>query len=527
MLAARCFLLLGLASMWVGPLPLLFLFSRYDGSRRALKNFLLLNMKMKLAIYLWGKHMVSSNMLLQLIMRLQQGISVTDGRRILLEYARKSSGAQLGLLFLVDKERQGLTLLEQAGRHYIDSDSSPCDIHTFVPLNGLFGSALHAQRLVNIADIASDPRSLEEERYWAEPGSHVILSPVGTAARRGGAQGVLVLCFSPSHKQGSQERGDQAASKNALIYDATREGNLLICVSLLSAYLTESNVKSMFSHNYEVLLAEQNAVIDRERRRIARDIHDGAAQNIAHVLHKLEFIRRTIEKQPQVALHELGRAYDILEESLKDLRHGISSLLPTQLEEQGFDAALSALVDEYATSELTINYDRTKIDLLPSSLEVPVYRFVQEALNNVRKHARASHVVISIRILPNMLVVQVKDNGVGFSAKRGLSSAPRFGLRTMRERIQQAGGYLEISSKAGEGTSLKATFSLTTPATILTRREREVLRLLVEGATNRAIAEALSVSIETVKSHVHHIMQKMHVKDRTQAAVIATKQQWL
>jgi DNA-binding NarL/FixJ family response regulator len=136
-------------------------------------------------------------------------------------------------------------------------------------------------------------------------------------------------------------------------------------------------------------------------------------------------------------------------------------------------------------------------------------------------------VVISIRVLSSMLVAQVKDNGVGFSAKRVLSSLPTFGLRTMRERIQQAGGYLEIASRPGEGTRLKATFSLATPAMILTKREREVLRLLVEGSTNRAIAEALSVSIETVKSHVHHIMQKMHAKDRTQAAVIATRQRWL
>jgi RNA polymerase sigma factor (sigma-70 family) len=62
---------------------------------------------------------------------------------------------------------------------------------------------------------------------------------------------------------------------------------------------------------------------------------------------------------------------------------------------------------------------------------------------------------------------------------------------------------------------------------VLTQREREVLRLLVEGLTNRAIAERLSVSTETIKSHVHHIMQKLHVNDRTQAAVIATKERWL
>jgi len=461
-------------------------------------------------------------------MRLQQGVAVTDGRRILLDYACKSSGAQSGLLFLVDKERQGLTLLEQSGHSPDHSTSSTRDTDTLLPLNGLFGSALHTQRLVHIADISSDPRSLKEEKCWAEPGSSVILSHVGAAERRGDVQGVLVLCFSPS-KQDTQAALTKAAAKNPLTYDVAKEGGLLICISLLSAYLTESSETGLLSRNHELHLAEQNAVIDQERSRIARDIHDGAAQNIAHVLHKLEYIRRTLEKQPQVALHELGKAHDILEESLKDLRHDISSLLPTQLEEQGFDVALMVLLDEYATSEskLKIDYDRTKIDLLPPSLEVPIYRFIQEALNNIRKHAHASHVTISIRVLSSILIVQIKDNGVGFSAKRAWSSVPKFGLRTMRERLQQAGGHLEISSQPGEGTSLKATFSLTIPAMILTKRERDVLRLLVEGSTNRAIAEALCVSIETVKSHVHHIMQKMNVKDRTQAAVTATRQRWL
>jgi DNA-binding NarL/FixJ family response regulator len=61
----------------------------------------------------------------------------------------------------------------------------------------------------------------------------------------------------------------------------------------------------------------------------------------------------------------------------------------------------------------------------------------------------------------------------------------------------------------------------------LTNRERDVLRLVIDGLTNRAIAEQLSVSTETIKSHVHHIMQKMNAKDRTHAAVLATRQHWV
>ena len=132
-----------------------------------------------------------------------------------------------------------------------------------------------------------------------------------------------------------------------------------------------------------------------------------------------------------------------------------------------------------------------------------------------------------------MLIVQVSDNGTGFDVEEAHRDAAQngssvhFGLRMMQERVEQAGGTLEIVSKPGAGTTLKARFPLLPLAESLTNREREVLRLLVDGSTNRMIAVKLSVSIETVKSHVRHIMQKLHVKDRTQAAVMATKQQWI
>ena len=186
----------------------------------------------------------------------------------------------------------------------------------------------------------------------------------------------------------------------------------------------------------------------------------------------------------------------------------------------------------YDEPGLKIDYERDDFARLPLSLEVPIFRFIQEALNNVRKHARANRVVIRIRLRTDLLLVEVNDNGEGFDVEEALSTARagpvhHMGLRSMRDQIQEAGGQWEISSKSGEGTTVRARFLLASAPTVLTQREREVLRLLVEGLTNRAIAERLSVSTETIKSHVHHIMQKLQVNDRTQAAVIATKQHWL
>lgn len=165
------------------------------------------------------------------------------------------------------------------------------------------------------------------------------------------------------------------------------------------------------------------------------------------------------------------------------------------------------------------------------SLEVPVYRLIQEALQNVRKHARAAQVTVQLQTLPGMIVAQVSDNGVGFDYDQmrwvQVDRPTSFGLRSMKERVEQAGGTFALTSKPGMGTTVKASFPLPTRAIVLTSREREVLHLLVEGASNRVIADRLSVSIETVKSHMRHIMQKLGVKDRTQAAVLAARQQWV
>ncbi len=297
--------------------------------------------------------------------------------------------------------------------------------------------------------------------------------------------------------------------------------------------LSQSKTVEQLTQFYELQLQK---AIDEERSRIARDIHDGAAQHIAHVLHKLEFIQRIWEKQPEVALQEIERTRALVQESLHDLRHDITSLVPAQLEEQGFAAALQSLLEEYRQNEpaLSINYKGIDTQSLPLTLEAPIFRIIQEALHNIHKHAQANHVDIDIHILAGLLLVEVSDNGAGFDETkfpRGSQTRtgimPHMGLHSMRKRVQQAGGKWEIVSKPGRGTTVKALFPLVSPMTVLTPREREVLHLLVEGLTNREIATRLSVSIETVKSHVHHIMQKMHVSDRTSLAVKATQQRWL
>ncbi len=458
--------------------------------------------------------MVTSDMLLHLIADLQGDMTVTHGRRTLLKYAQTTSGARLALLFVFHKEHQTLVLLErysqrpQRVKQGLHTSSISTKKERFnskrISAQGLFGSALHRQGFLHILHAYNDPRILKEEQYWIGLDDDVILSAIGQQ------QGVLVLCFDPvSDKRVPPRGGGNAASLRNRV-PGLPASLFLSPENVGTNRVVTRQTSPMLEYLAELYEIKLKVAIDEERSRIARDIHDGVAQNIVHAIHKLEFIQRVLEK------------------------HGISSLIPLQLEEQGFDAALQNLLHEHMRDEptLKIDYERDDFARLPLSLEVPIFRFIQEALNNVRKHAQASRVVIRIRLPADILLVEVSDNGEGFDVEEVLSTTkagpvPHMGLRAMRDRVQEAGGQWEISSKSGEGTTIRARFLLATSSGALTQREREVLRLLVEGLTNRAIAEKLSVSTETIKSHVHHIMQKMQVNDRTRAAVIATKQHWL
>jgi PAS domain S-box-containing protein len=188
-------------------------------------------------------------------------------------------------------------------------------------------------------------------------------------------------------------------------------------------------------------------VADAERRRIQRNLHDGAQQRLTSVLLSLGRLRETAGGDTAL----LDLAIDELASGLEELRALASGLHPSILAERGFQAALEALALRAPVPvELAAVPDRR----LPERVEVAAYYVVAEALANVHKHAGARRVVVSATADEAGLVVEVVDDGAGGADPAG------GGLRGLLDRVEALGGSLQVESPPGQGTRVAARLPL-------------------------------------------------------------------
>jgi signal transduction histidine kinase len=232
-----------------------------------------------------------------------------------------------------------------------------------------------------------------------------------------------------------------------------------------------SQTTSLYEQQQELLSCIDNALL-QERQRIAEELHDGVTQEIAHALHKLEYVQHLLEQSLLYqAFQEVTHIARILENGLQDLRHSIAGLLPRQLDQQTLLTSLITLIQEYQQDHPNIPLDfhvepQDLVTHIPSELTFPIFRFVQQALNNSWQHTSASYIAISLTLLPELLTIEVCDNGEGFSPHMNLSATSeietptQFGLRIMRERIEHTGGTWEIQNRPSGGTCVRAIFPL-------------------------------------------------------------------
>jgi signal transduction histidine kinase len=194
---------------------------------------------------------------------------------------------------------------------------------------------------------------------------------------------------------------------------------------------------------------------ESERARLAREVHDGPAQVLANTVMRLQFVEQMVKHRPNEVGAELARLRSALQESLKDVRRFIFNLRPASLSDAGLVATLKYYTSDYSEQTgIPVELNVSESLVLSSNQELVVFRVIQEALQNIHKHAEANAVTIDIQQRPGgPLGVTITDDGRGFDTKRvrqGRTGSA--GLVSMRERAATVGGTLKLESRPGSGT---------------------------------------------------------------------------
>jgi signal transduction histidine kinase len=220
-------------------------------------------------------------------------------------------------------------------------------------------------------------------------------------------------------------------------------------------FVTIANVAAVAIENARLFDRAHDLAVAEERNRLAREIHDTIAQGLVGIILQLEVMAGQLDESSP--LHRrVTRALDLARVNLDEARRSVRNLRASPLAQQSFAEAIRQLADEHhldCGSDVQVDLPES-LPLMPQDVESALFRFVQEALTNCRKHAQASVVWISVELLEDLRVV-VADNGRGFDIDAWLASAPRhsFGLHGMRERIERLGGTFSIEPR-GEGGTL-------------------------------------------------------------------------
>ncbi len=194
---------------------------------------------------------------------------------------------------------------------------------------------------------------------------------------------------------------------------------------------------------------------EEERRKIARELHDGPAQSLANIVMRLSLIERLWEQDQEWVRREITALAGMVRDNITEVRRVIFDLRPMALDDLGLVPAMRRYLADYRDKHgldvhfLFFGEDRR----LPLPIEVALFRLTQEALSNVRKHAEVDEAVVKLEITPRMATVVIKDDGRGFDVARA-SEKGRYGLLGMRERVELFNGELTIKSRLGHGTQV-------------------------------------------------------------------------
>jgi two-component system sensor histidine kinase DegS len=246
--------------------------------------------------------------------------------------------------------------------------------------------------------------------------------------------------------------------------------NLISQVGVAMGYLTKDlselgshldNINSRQTMGLKIIQAQ-----DEERKRVARDIHDGPAQSLTNVVLKAEICEKLIEIDKDKAKEELKALKTVVRDCLQDVRRIIYDLRPMSLDDLGLIPTLQRFISTYQEDTgININFKAFgNIPIIKQVITLTAFRLIQEALNNIKKHAQAKNVSIGLEITNKNLRIRVSDDGKGFNIEISKNieknHSSGFGLYSMKERVDILSGVFEISSEVGKGTTINITLPI-------------------------------------------------------------------
>lgn len=204
---------------------------------------------------------------------------------------------------------------------------------------------------------------------------------------------------------------------------------------------------------------------EEERQRVSKEIHDGPAQTMANVVLKAELCDKLIDIDKEKAKKELQLLKEIVRNSLKDIRKIIYDLMPMSLDDLGLIPTIQRLVINFkkennANVDFIVNDDNA---IKESIIQLTIFRIIQEALNNIKKHADARNVSIKLNIGAEKIYIKIIDDGIGFDVKEKVNSLDDkngFGLYSIKERVDLLKGKIDIESEKGKGTKINVSIPL-------------------------------------------------------------------
>ena len=233
---------------------------------------------------------------------------------------------------------------------------------------------------------------------------------------------------------------------------------------LLTTLASQAAIAVQNARLVRSLKSERDKLLAKEaevRAAIARDLHDGPTQSVAAISMNIEFIKKLLRAMPERVESELNVLAELVQKTSQDIRTLLFELRPLGLETQGLLATLHQYVSRFRdpSGAMHLRLEAPpSIPRLPVEVEAALFIIMQEAVNNARKHARASEVVIYLYVEEGQLVGSVRDRGHGFNlsaVESTYNTRGSLGLLNMRERARLIGGEYRIRSDVGEGTTVE------------------------------------------------------------------------